>query len=221
MDKNIEQILEDVFSNLHMIKEEEFPNIDLYMDQVTTFLNERFEHSKRFDDDKLLTKTMINNYTKGKLLPPPEKKKYSKDHLIMLTLIYYYKNMLSINDIKSLMSSVSDKYFHSKGNPNLETLYRQLISIEEEKIYYLKDDVTKQLDVSRQSFPDVPPQDKEFLQLLSFICMMSYDIYAKKQIIEKLIDELIVPESESRQDNEESTEKKSDDKNKKEKAKNS
>lgn len=199
MDKNIEKILDDVFSNLHMIRDGEFPNVDLYMDQVTTFLNERFEHSKRFDNDKLLTKTMINNYTKGKLLPPPEKKKYTKDHVIMLTLIYYYKNILSINDIKMLMSSVSEKYFHSETSPNLEDLYRQFVSIEEDKISYLREDVKKQLDASSCSFPDASEEDKEFLQLLSFVSMISYDIYAKKQIIEKLIDELIVAKADDKQ----------------------
>ena len=191
MAKQIEDIINDVLSNIHMIEENDFPDIDLYMDQVTTFLNNHFEHSKRYDDDKLLTKTMINNYTKGKLLPPPEKKKYSKDHVIMLTLIYYYKNMLSINDIKTLMSSISEKYFHSDGELNLDSLYKQFTSMEEEKINYLKEDVVKQLDVSKNTFKSAPDEDREYLQLLSFISMMSYDIYAKKQIIEKLIDELI------------------------------
>ena len=60
--------------NIDFIKPDDIPNIDLYMDQVTTFMDEHLASSKRFDDDKILTKTMINNYTKNKLIPPPQKK---------------------------------------------------------------------------------------------------------------------------------------------------
>lgn len=93
----INSILESV-SRIDYIKPEDIPNIDLYMDQVTTFMEEQLVSSKRYADDKILTKTMINNYAKNKLLPPPEKKRYSKEHVLMLIFIYYFKNILSIND---------------------------------------------------------------------------------------------------------------------------
>ena len=80
--------------NIDFITPEDIPNIDLYMDQVTTFMDEHLVSSKRFDDDKILTKTMINNYTKNNLLPPPNKKKYSKEHILLLIYIYYFKNFL-------------------------------------------------------------------------------------------------------------------------------
>ena len=59
-------------AKLNYIKPGEVPNIDLYMDQVTTFMDEHLSDCKRREDDKILTKTMINNYTKNNLLPPPE-----------------------------------------------------------------------------------------------------------------------------------------------------
>ena len=40
---------------------EDIPNIDLYMDQITTFLEEQLKNTKRYEDDKIFTKTMINN----------------------------------------------------------------------------------------------------------------------------------------------------------------
>ena len=57
------------------------------MDQVTTFMDEQLAASKRYESDKILTKTMINNYAKNNLLPSPDKKKYSKEHV--LTLLFY------------------------------------------------------------------------------------------------------------------------------------
>ena len=89
----INSILESV-SRIDYIKPEDIPNIDLYMDQVTTFMEEQLVSTKRYEEDKILTKTMINNYAKNKLLPPPEKKRYSKEHVLMLIFIYYFKNIL-------------------------------------------------------------------------------------------------------------------------------
>ena len=93
-------LLNSITENLKRIdyiKPEEIPNIDLYMDQVTTFMDEHLAGTKRRDEDKILTKTMINNYSKNNLLPPSVKKKYSKDHVLLLIFIYYLKIQKTIH----------------------------------------------------------------------------------------------------------------------------
>ena len=72
-------------------------------------------NSKRFEDDKILTKTMINNYAKNKLLPPPEKKRYSKEHMYMLIFIYYLKGFLPLRDIQAILKPVSRLNFAAVG----------------------------------------------------------------------------------------------------------
>ena len=91
------------FDRIDYVKSQDIPNIDLYMDQVTTFMDEQLAASKRYESDKILTKTMINNYAKNNLLPSPDKKKYSKEHVLTLLFIYYFKNILSIKVIKIFM----------------------------------------------------------------------------------------------------------------------
>ena len=108
----INSILESI-SRIDYIKPEDLPDIPLYMDQVTTFMETKLKSSKRNEEDKILTKTMINNYAKNGLLPSPEKKKYSKEHLLLLIFIYYFKNILSINDIQTLLSPITEKYFQT------------------------------------------------------------------------------------------------------------
>ena len=85
---DIKKILEETINNIYLIEQEDIPNIDLYMDQVTTFMERHLKDHKRNDEDKILTKTMINNYAKNDLLPSPEKKRYTKEHVLLLTLIY-------------------------------------------------------------------------------------------------------------------------------------
>ena len=73
-----QDILSSILTSLDRIdyiRPQEIPNIDLYMDQVTTFMEEHLQSSKRYPEDKILTKTMINNYAKNHLLPPPDRKK--------------------------------------------------------------------------------------------------------------------------------------------------
>ena len=130
----INSILESV-SRIDYIKPEDIPNIDLYMDQVTTFMDSQLAASKRHDDDKILTKTMINNYAKNKLLPPPEKKRYSREHLLMLIFIYYFKSLLSFRDIEELFKPITAKHFTGHGSSlSLEDIYREVFTLEESEM---------------------------------------------------------------------------------------
>ena len=183
----------DSISRIDYIRPEEIPNIALYMDQVTTFMDAHLESSKRYEEDKILTKTMINNYTKNHLLPPSDKKKYSTEHILLLIFIYYFKGFLSINDIQTLLQPLSDRYFSSEEGMSLTDIYNEAFSMEKEQIEVLKKDVNEKYERSRETFADAPASEREFLQLFSFICLLSFDVYLKKQIIENLIDLLPPP----------------------------
>lgn len=86
---------------------EDIPSIDLYMDQIMTLIREKYASNKRFSDDKLLTKTMINNYSKEGLIKPVKGKKYSREHIVQMLMIYSMKNTLSIQEIKSVFEGIA------------------------------------------------------------------------------------------------------------------
>lgn len=177
-------------AKLNYIKPGDVPNIDLYMDQVTTFMDEHLSDVKRYEDDKILTKTMINNYTKNDLLPPPVKKKYSKEHIYVLTFIYYLKNILSISDIQKLLNPLTDKFFNKEELPDLEYIYSEIYNMEKAQIASLSKDVVERTQVAKEAFLDVEnEEDKDFLQLFSLVVLLSFDVYMKKNIIESLIDD--------------------------------
>lgn len=186
-DRMIESILESL-SKMEYVKSSKIPNIDLYMDQVLTFMNGHLENVKRYESDKVMTKTMINNYAKNHLLPAPEKKKYTKEHIMVLMFIYYFKNILSIGDIQSILNPLTDRYFATGKDLNLEKIYEEVFSLEKGQIEQLKETLTKDYERAGNTFTEESEEDKEFLQLFSFICMLSYDIYIRKQIIEKIVD---------------------------------
>ena len=165
-DALFEQLL-DYLSSIDYIRAGEIPNIDLYMDQVTTFMNEHLDKCRRYEDDKILTKTMINNYSKNDLLPPPVKKKYSKEHILFLIFIYYFKNILSISDIQSLLSPLTEKYFHTDHELQLDRIYNDVFSLERDQIEILKKDLIREYETASQTFSDAPEEDQPFLQYFS------------------------------------------------------
>ena len=188
----INSILSSI-SRIDYIKPEDIPNIYLYMDQVTTFMEEQLAATKRYGDDKILTKTMINNYAKNKLLPSPEKKRYSKEHVLMLIFIYYFKNILSINDIQTLFTPIVQKYFKSMTEKDMTYIYNEVFSMEKDQIESLKKDLLRKYKTAQGTFKDADEEDQEILKRFSFICLLSFDVYVKKMMIEHLIDGMNPP----------------------------
>ena len=196
MDNATEESIMDIIGKLKKIdyiNPEDIPNIDLYMDQVTTFMDEHLAACKRLDDDKILTKTMINNYTKNDFLPPPVKKKYSKEHILTLVFIYYFKSVLSISDIQNVLNPLTDRYFGKKSSPTLEEIYDGIFCLESHQVERLKEIIQEEYIISESAFADLEnlsEKDADFLQKFTFICLLNFDVYTKKLLIEKIIDSM-------------------------------
>lgn len=184
-----EDLINQVLEEIESFNIDDIPNIDLYMDQVTTYLNGKFNTSKRHDDDKLLTKTMINNYAKSRLLPPPEKKKYSKDHMIILILIFFFKNVISINDIQTIVTPLLKDYYNNDDIPNsLEDVTNAFLNRVQKSD--LIEPLIKEFKNSQNIFGDLESSDRESIETIGLIATLSYDMYIRKRLIEKLIDSL-------------------------------
>lgn len=196
MDTTKEEYIRSLIEGLKDVKyimPDDIPNIDLYMDQVTTFMDKHLKSSKRYSEDKLLTKTMINNYTKNELLPPPYKKKYTKEHMFLLIFIYYFKNILSINDIQSIFNPLTERYYKEDSSVKLEKIYEEIFSLEKEQTDALTKDMIRKMTKAKESFADVTnKEDHDFLTTYSFICMLCFDVYMRKHMIEKMIDDAVI-----------------------------
>ncbi len=201
MSNEIHEFLKEVLDKLQTmdyVKPESLPNIDLYMDQVTTFMDTQLSSTKRHEEDKILTKTMINNYAKNNLLPPPDKKKYSKDHILTLLFIYYFKSILSISDIQSILNPITDKYFGTESDLALQDIYNEVFGLEHEEMQHILKELARKYKTSLKTFEGAPEKDAELLHKFAFICMLSFDVYMKKLIIEQTIDELPSPKGKAK-----------------------
>lgn len=89
------------------ISPDALPAIDLYLDQVLSILDEGIGRSGRAADEHPVTKAMIHNYTKGRIIGPVKGKKYPKEQVLQLLLVYYLKGTLSLQDIRALIESLS------------------------------------------------------------------------------------------------------------------
>ena len=197
MDEKYLNQLITYLQKLSHIDPSEIPGLDLYMDQVTSFLDDHLSDVKRHKTDLALTKTMINNYAKNKLLPPPNKKRYSKDHILMLLFIFYYKGILQLNDIETVLKPLNEKYFHKDGDLNLSDIYNAVFDLEKKEKEHLISDIREKFDFAKTTFStedshydSLSDSDREELQLFSFLCELGFDVYLKKLIMETIIDHL-------------------------------
>ena len=198
---DVEFIVNKILGGFRVTQPDEIPKIDLYMDQVLTFLGERLRRTARKSDaDKILTKTMVNNYVKHKVMIPPVKKKYGRDHILLLMVIYYMKSFLSIDDIRTIVGPVSEKYARpttksveelvgKRHRYSMTDVYTEIFKYVAEEVERFPGEVEKILDETDNAFIGAPEEDREMLRRFNVICQLSADIYLRKILIEKLLDE--------------------------------
>lgn len=176
----IEKLADEII-NYNEIKDYEIPDIDLYMDQVTSFMDSKLSDFKRNKDDIILSKTMINNYVKDKVVPSPNKKKYSKEHMMVLIWIYHLKQTLSINDIGKLMNFIYEK---EKDNIDYTEIYNIFLELQKKSSKSFKmnlDDMFEAIKSNSKNF-----NDNEKLLLLVLELILNANL--QKRLAEKIID---------------------------------
>lgn len=175
---------------------EEIPQIDLYMDQVIQLFENKFSESKRNEDVKVLTKTMINNYAKGKLIFPIQNKKYSKEHLILMSLIYQLKGALSINDIKATLTGMNQKIV--KEEIDLDSFYSSYLNLTHRNVEDFKVDLEERVKDVNEEITEDKKGDSSYLKQVLMISSLVHMSNLYRKVAEKLIDEITVEKEEKR-----------------------
>jgi hypothetical protein len=187
--EKINEILESLGleSNLKL---DEIPNIDLYMDQVIQLFENKFADSKRNEEEKILTKTMINNYAKGKLIFPIKNKKYSKEHLILMSLIYQLKGALSINDIQTTLDGINKRII--KEDIELDSFYNSYLNLSKKNVADFNEDINERVMDVNEEVSKMEDRNAPYLEQVLMISSLVHMSNLYRKVAEKLVDEIVV-----------------------------
>jgi hypothetical protein len=173
---------------------EDIPSIDLYMDQVIQLFENKLADTKRNNEEKILTKTMINNYAKGKLLFPIKNKKYSKEHLILISLIYQLKGALSLNDVKATLAGINRKIM--EGNFQIDSFYNSYLHLIDKNLEEAKEDIEMLANHVNEEVTAIDEEDSKELERILMIASLVNISNLYRRTAEKLVDEIFEEENE-------------------------
>jgi hypothetical protein len=190
---NIDEI-EKLISSLKPIQNIELsdiPMLDLYMDQVIQLFENKFSETLRNTKEKVLTKTMINNYSKDKIFMSTKNKKYSPEHIILLSLIYQMKGSLSISDIKTalnpIVKSIEDNDVYSAEH--FYKLYSEIFKQDTTTyIDTINTRITELTNLNSERVENFTDSENNLLIIMSLITMSN--LYRKTA--EKIIDQFMI-----------------------------
>ncbi len=186
--KNITEQISKVLDSYDIVPIETIPNIDLYMDQVTTFIESALSGCKRNKNDKILTKTMINNYAKAKIFPPPLKKKYTKNHIMLLIMIYHLKSILSISDISRLLKPVTEELTKNVQSPLLEMIYSDFVELQNQNQKNIAMVLENNYIENTIASPQYHNYENETIQNIIVVLQLVIQSNTEKRIAEKILD---------------------------------
>jgi hypothetical protein len=191
-DINLSSILSDI-TNFTDITLEDIPNLDLYMDQVTTLFESKLNSTKRNPEDKIMTKTMINNYAKAKIFPPIKSKKYNKSQIILLCLIYNLKQSLSLSDISDVFKPiVSNLSSEDKTMLSLEELYDTFLGMKQNSMDNFKNEFDELLNEIKDKTTKLPNGENEKSHLILLILMLIENANLNIRMSQKIIDSFFI-----------------------------
>ena len=188
--ENLDSVIEQLSSSGE-IKISDIPDIDLYMDQVTTLIDNKLGNEKREKKDKLLTKTMINNYSKAKILTPSKNKKYNKQQMIQLILIYYLKQVLSISDINDLFKPLFG--LESKNENLVKDIYNIFLNFKKNSMKNVTGMLEEMTALIAEATDNKEEQENEDVQMLLTVLMLASQAQACKRTAEAIIDNYFKP----------------------------
>jgi hypothetical protein len=180
--------LVDELTSYEDIKLSDIPCIDLYMDQVTTFFDDKLKSFKRDEDEKILTKTMINNYAKAKLLLPVKSKKYSKEQIVLLALIYNLKQSLSINDIGLVLSPVLKSLSLEDNVLSLDSIYTEFLHINKLQAEEFNSWFKEKIEFLSSEINNTSASNNDAMLHLLTVLMLINSANTQKRMAEKIID---------------------------------
>lgn len=185
----MKNLIEDFLKN-NTLETSDFPDMELYMDQASGFMNKKLAVYKESEKDTVITKTMIGNYVKHNMLPRPENKKYKKDHLIILNLIYYLKSTFQMDEIEKLMKPIIDNYKSEFDDKiDLSLLYESIAEVQKNERIKMAESAIEDVQNLKKALSHGGFSDDDVIELFTLIVNLSMKADFQKYLAQKLLTE--------------------------------
>lgn len=126
MNKEMKRRMAEPIRALHLPRYAEIPNVGLYLEQVTKYINGYVAPLGCLE----LTTSMVSNYVKKGIIPKPVKKQYLAEHIAYLFFVLFAKNLVSIENVGLLIEMQRSSY-------TLPAAYDYMCSELENQLFYI------------------------------------------------------------------------------------
>lgn len=168
---------------------ENFPDMELYIDQMVKYLNSELLLYGDGENGPI-TKAMISNYTKHKMLPRPTGKRYTKEHFIFMSLVYYLKGCFSMDETQRLMKPLIKNYASDWDDKiDIESMYKEIITFVRKTEEDLPSRIDKQMSEVKKFLANRDAADDDTSEMIMFITTLIMRSNAERFIAQKLLDE--------------------------------
>ncbi|SMC27239.1 protein of unknown function [Clostridium acidisoli DSM 12555] len=191
---DIKKIAKDVSKN-SVIPYEDLPRYDLFLSQVTDYLNDKFKGEK-------YTNNIIQNYIKNEVISKPEdgkKRGYTKDHLIQLLLLSHMRPILTTDEIKKVFGLAFNEINDRDDDIiSWELAYKTFSDIQKENYdkYLTKEYFNDKKFKGIAEEANIKGEDKEKIMVFLIVMNLIAEASAIKNIAEKIIDEYLFEKGE-------------------------
>ncbi len=184
--QNLEKLINTAV-NQNRLQPEQIPDLDLYIDQILMLFEDKLGDTRRREKDKILTKSMVNNYSKERMIRPMKGKKYTREQVLQILMICNLKNMLSIGDIKQVMTTLMEREIDADG---LEDIFSR-DRVNQQQVL---ESVSNILSKLKESYSE----EMNTIEVVSLIMSLASISGYCKRISEAMIDNFFMQEQEGK-----------------------
>lgn len=172
------------------IRLDEIPEYRLFISQVEEFFDKKLGKSVVDDDEekKIISKTMIQNYIKDGLIMPPEGKSYNRGHVILLAIIYNLKSILTIKDIKKLLTPILEKLDMEENDDNIECIYDTFFSLKESFLDNFSNLLEQDIDLINQKLEGWDHDNYDKIHNILLVLTLVTQANIRKRLAEHIIE---------------------------------
>ena len=171
-----------------LIMTQDLPEMDLYIDQVSTVFRKFMD---KLDDslaEKYVTRPMINNYAKRGLIARPEGKRYTKDHMVMIAMVFYLRSIFKMEDISKIMKPLIDNYSSEYDDTiSPELVYALAQEATENRLQEFLSGIDESVSVIKREMEDTDIADDQSMEVLILILTLAMRAEIEKYLAERLM----------------------------------